>query len=42
MTDGHGNQLTYRQIAERMTLQPWVRLECQAPVPAPERPARAA
>jgi hypothetical protein len=23
MTDAQGNQLTYRQIAERMTLRPW-------------------
>jgi hypothetical protein len=23
MTDAQGNQLSYRQIAERMTLKPW-------------------
>ena len=36
MTDAQGNQLTYRQIAERMTLEPWTGKEEPAqPAPAP-------
>jgi hypothetical protein len=27
MTDAQGKQLTYRQIAERMTLKPWTERE---------------
>jgi hypothetical protein len=34
MTDAQGNQLTYRQIAERMTLKAWARKEEPTPVPS--------
>jgi hypothetical protein len=34
MTDAQGNQLTYRQIAERMTLKAWVPKEEPTPVPS--------
>ena len=34
MTDAQGNQLTYRQIAERMTLKPWTGREESTPAPA--------
>jgi hypothetical protein len=44
MTDAQGNQLTYRQIAERMTLKPWVGKQRPPPDAAPsaEAPAKAA
>jgi hypothetical protein len=44
MTDAQGNQLTYRQIAEHMTLKPWVRKERPPPdlTPALEAPAKPA
>jgi hypothetical protein len=31
MTDAQGKQLTYRQIAERMTLKPWTEREQSTP-----------
>jgi hypothetical protein len=33
MTDAQGNQLTYRQIAERMTLKTWSGAEESTPAP---------
>jgi hypothetical protein len=33
MTDAQGNQLTYAQIAERMTLRPWDEGEPRPPNP---------
>jgi hypothetical protein len=38
MTDAKGNQLTYRQIAERMTLKPWTRREESTPAPSVNEP----
>jgi hypothetical protein len=40
MTDAQGNQLTYRQIAERMTLKPWTGREESTPAPSGIEPGR--
>ena len=40
MTDAQGKQLTYRQIAERMTLKAWTEREQSTPaLSVVERPA---
>jgi hypothetical protein len=38
MTDAQGNQLTYRQIAEKMTLKPWTGREEPTPGPSVVEP----